>query len=188
MDMQKAAQEFAGNWQQWRYFIWDYRHDEHADQWGIWYTNNVSAGLIEESNQAQIEATFKAHHSDTENEMWRIEGHKHDVCGWLDCISVRVYGDDGAISPEFMTLCDIRNRLEAYPILNEDDYSQREYDATLANIESELRLAGIETNVQPADIFSWLWEHHQSSVESRDDRGGYPDGEAIQEAVDALTE
>lgn len=84
--------------------------------------------------------------------------------------------------------------LANYPLLDDEDHSRREYEATLENIESELRRTTIVNDegeeIDPADIsgdlFSWFWNHDQSAVESCDGNGGYPSSEQVGEALQGL--
>jgi len=66
------------------------------------------------------------------------ETHSHWAVGYLDGYSIRVYGKDGGITDAFNEFCRIKERLDDYPILNESDYSEREYEATLENYRSEM--------------------------------------------------
>ena len=72
--------------------------------------------------------------------------------------------------------------------MDEEDFSRREYDATLENLRSE----GFDSDFfAPPDnweteVFSWLWDHNQSAVENRDGNGGYASKAEIAEALDGL--
>jgi hypothetical protein len=55
------------------------------------------------------------------------------------------------------------NRMADYPVLDEEDVSEREYNATLENIETELRRTTIERDGEPVDdaevaaaLFLWF--------------------------------
>lgn len=92
-------------------------------------------------------------------------------------------------------------------IENDSDYSNREYKATIQNIENiggkfvksiARRAEDLATNewayaasCEPEKdwaytVFSWLWEHDQVELESQDDQGGYPSEDAIKAALKAL--
>ena len=80
-------------------------------------------------------------------------------------------------------------QLDGYPILDEEDYSNREYEATLENInDAAWRLKG-EYPLQDGwecEVHSWLSDHRAGSVENRDDQGGYPYEDDLRAAFDAL--
>jgi hypothetical protein len=119
------------------------------------------------------------------------EHHRHWACGWVDGYAIRVYEDQGEPTEAFKAWCDIQAALENYPVLDEEDYSEREYEATIENIGNELHYADRDDEYQIPDdaaeqVFGWLWDNNQSAVENRDDQGGYPSAEEIREAFDGL--
>ena len=61
------------------------------------------------------------------------EHHTHWAVGWVDGYAIRVYRR-GRITKAFRTCHDLQSRLADYPVLDEDDYSNRVYEATLENI------------------------------------------------------
>jgi len=72
--------------------------------------------------------------------------------------------------------------------LNESDYSEREYAATLENYASEMWQ--IKDTLPPGwenEVYSWFSDHAQDRyTENRDDQGGYAPREAITEALQDL--
>jgi hypothetical protein len=79
--------------------------------------------------------------------------------------------------------------VQNYPVLEEEDYSNREYEATLENIgDAAWRLKGDYDlpDGWESQVFSWLWDHEQRELENRDDQGGYPGEDALRRAFDAL--
>jgi len=137
-DIEAAAKEMAGNWQRRPNFVW-FRGSrlDYADNWCIWYTSNRDAGLLEQSNEAEINKRLKPFSEGNDPDLV-FEQHSHWACGYLDGFSIRVYRADGSITPAFEEFCRIKQDLEDYPVLNEDDYSQREYEATLENYACEM--------------------------------------------------
>lgn len=82
--------------------------------------------------------------------------------------------------------------LADYPVLDEEDYSDREYEATLDNIKSELCRTTIvgadgaelnETADLACELFGWFSDNDQSAVESRDGHGGWPSSKQIEEGL-----
>ena len=62
-----------------------------------------------------------------------MESHDHWAVGHVDGFSIRVYRN-GEITEAFKTYHDLMEQMDGYPILDEEDYSNREYEATLENI------------------------------------------------------
>ena len=84
---------------------------------------------------------------------------------------------------------DLVGRLNDYPVLDEEDYSRREYEATLENLDSAA--VGISHRYElpegwQGEVFDWFWEHDQRAVENRDDLGGYPSDAQLESAFVAL--
>jgi len=96
---------------------------------------------------------------------------------------------NGDITPAFARYFDLQNALEDYPILDQDDYSTREYEATVENIAAcAWRLKhdyDLPEDWQQA-VYSWLSDNECSEMENTDDQGGYPSEEALQAAFTAL--
>jgi hypothetical protein len=130
-------------------------------------------------------------HAFREGETWRIELFNHFAVGHVNVLVVQAVSEDGEVTDEFETLHDIFMRLEDYPILNEDDYMQREFLATCENIRDSLRMS-LWFDVAPEgedivpNLYRWFVEHDMAAIESRDDHGGYPNDEQLENALTAL--
>jgi hypothetical protein len=108
--------------------------------------------------------------------------------GHLEGFSIRVLRDDGSITPAFEEFCRIKERLDDYPILDEQDYTEREYEATLENYATEIcRLKDGLPDGWAGEVYSWFSDHGQDRyIENRDDQGGYAPREKIIEALQDL--
>lgn len=191
MTIEDAAKTIVGNWKQFESFAWHRRHDiPDADQWCVVYTHNRDSDLLTQSNAAAIDkmlAPFRESEDDDPDCV--SEHHAHWACGWIDGYSIRVYRD-GQVTPAFRAYWEICEALAGYPVLDESDYSEREYNDTLSNIEQEAR--GILDDYEElpqnwaSEVYSWLWDNDQSAVHPRDGFGGYPDRNQIRAAFDGL--
>jgi hypothetical protein len=113
-----AAQELAGNWQDFNSFWWDDQPDD-ADNWGIVYTSNRDSDLLTLSNECEINKVLKQ--KKYANDI-RFESHSHWAVGHVDGFSIRCLAD-GEPTPAFAAYHKLATRLEEYPILNEEDFS-----------------------------------------------------------------
>lgn len=68
---------------------------------------------------------------DDDESGWDVERFRHFGFGWVEQITFKVVDGMGRATPEFGLLMLIRDSLEEYPILSEEDYSEVEYDAIL---------------------------------------------------------
>jgi hypothetical protein len=157
------------------------------DAWAIVCTHNRDSGLLEQSNAHAIAETTERFTEGDDPDVV-TESHSHWAVGDVDGFSIRVYRD-GEITDAFQTHHDLAERMDGYPILDEEDYSKREYEATLENIaDASWRLKGEYDLPEDSEgeVFSWFWEHNQRAVENRDDQGGYPEEDDLRAAFEAL--
>ena len=186
LTLEEAAKEAAGNWRKFDCFCWHRARDlDDPENWCIVYSHNRDSGLLDESNAAAIEATMEPF---LEGEDLCPEHHHHWACGWIDGYSIRVFRD-GQITEAFRKYHELAERLDNYPLLDEEDYSSRECEATLANIPDAAWKLKNEYELPEgweSEVFSWFWENDQSAVENRDDQGGYPSEDQLRAAFEAL--
>ena len=166
MDLEAAAKTAAGNWKHFECFAWHRGHDlADADNWAIVYTNNRDSGLLDQSNADAIEEALQPY-------LGRdvvAEHHHHWACGWVDGYSIRVYRR-GRITKAFRAYHELAQRLADYPLLDEEDYSRREYEATLENLPDAAWRLKNEYDLPEGwegDVYRWLSDHDCSAIESR---------------------
>lgn len=187
-DVKSAAEKLAGNWRNFDSFSWSRGYDlEDADSWFIFYTSNRDSGLLDLSNEKSIREHLKPFTEGDDPDVV-AETHGHWAVGYTEGFSVRVRNTDGTITPAFGEYCRIQQALEDYPILNEDDYSDREYDATLENYRGEMwRLRDELPEGWEGKVYSWFSDNgHEEFTENTDDRGGWAGEEVIVEALHSL--
>jgi hypothetical protein len=186
-DVEGAAKELAGNWRSFDSFAWSRGYYvEDADQWAIWYTSHRDAGLLAQSNEAAINTRLEPFTEGGDPDLV-FETHSHWAVGHVDGFSIRVYRQDGTITEAFREFCSIKEQLEDYPVLDEADYSNREYEATLENYRTEMwRYKNLPEGWE-GEVFSWFSDNGKERyIENRDDQGGYAPQEKIIEALQDL--
>lgn len=188
LDLEAAAKLAAGNWRDFKCFVW-FKASElpDADKWAIIYTHNRDSGLLDQSNAAVIEEAMKPF---TEGKTPDVvfESHIHWAVGHVDGFSIRVF-HRGRITIAFKTYHKFAVRMDDYPILDDDDYSRREHEATLENItDSAWRLKHqfLLPDGWEFDVYGWLADNNDRAVENYDDRGGYPSEEDLNAAFEGL--
>ena len=134
LDLETAAREARGNWQRFDSFGWHDRPED-CEEWAIVYTHNRDSGLLDQSNADAIDKAL-APFAEGDNPDVRAEHHGHWACGWIDGYAIRVYRN-GQITEAFRAFHELAARLADYPVLDEEDFSRREYEATLENLRSE---------------------------------------------------
>jgi hypothetical protein len=187
-DVKGAAEKLAGNWSDFDSFVWLRAYDlKDADKWAVWYTSHRDAGLLAQSNEQAINKRLEQF-SEVGDPDLVFERHSSWLVGHMDGFSIRVFRADGSITPAFEEFCRIKEDLDAYLVLVESDYSEREYEATLENYREEMwRLRDELPEGWEAEVYSWFSDHgHDQFIENRDDQGGWAPQEKLVEALEAL--
>jgi hypothetical protein len=188
LTLEEAATEAAGNWQSWTCFVWDRERDlDDAKEWAVLYTHNRDSALLAQSN---ADAISKATEPFTEGDDPDVvmESHSHWAVGFVNGFSIRVFRN-GEITEAFKAYHEMSEQLAEYPILDEEDYSERELEATLENINDaawRVKDDFVLPEGWESDVYSWLSDNRQSAIENKDDQGGYPEQDDLRAAFDAL--
>jgi hypothetical protein len=187
-DLAERAERAAGNWQKFQCFCW-HRQPDNPERWAILYTHNRDSTLLDQSNAEVIAKElqpFIARGSVIP------ERHSHWAVGHVSGYAILVFTKGGKITRAFRKWCELQDRLDDYPILDEEDYSQREMDATFENVKWEGGyLARNKWDISLPDdwaseVCHWLSNNNPNALENVDDQGGYPDEEELREAFEAL--
>jgi hypothetical protein len=188
MELEQAAHEAAGNWAKFSSFCWFRKSDLRSPaDWAVIYTHNRDSGLLDQSNASVIEKAMKPFSEGDDLDVV-FESHSHWAVGHVDGFSVRVF-KNGEITKAFETYHELAQQLDDYPILDESDYSEREFDATLDNIKDAAWRLKDQFHL-PEDwesqVYSWLLDHRCGEIENTDDQGGYPSESALAEGFKAI--
>ncbi|MEZ5943954.1 MAG: hypothetical protein R3C18_21365 [Planctomycetaceae bacterium] len=190
MTVEEAANESAGNWRTFECFVW-WRESEldSPENWMIHYTHHRDSGLLDQSNAEQIREALNQFTEGDDPDVVE-ESHSHWAVGQIDGFSMRVF-KDAEITEAFRTFHGLMESLAAYPILDEADFSNREYEATVENIaDAAWRMRDdydLPENWQ-YEVYGWLSDHECSEIECCGDQGGYPSEDSLRRAMDALFE
>jgi len=188
LELEDAAEDVAGNWKRFDCFVW-YRDDiDDADNWGIIYTHHRDSGLLDQSNAHVINAALEPFTNDDDPDVV-MESHNHWAVGHIDGFSIRVFRD-GKITDAFRKYHELAESMANYQILDEEDYSNRELEATYENIPHAA--AGIKDDYEdlPDDwadqVYQWLSDNRCNALENVSDQGGWPDESDLHDAFSAL--
>jgi hypothetical protein len=189
---------------------------DYQDQgWTLFVGRHRDSDNLENSNFETIEKQFEEKYE--KNEDFRIEGSSHWAVGWTDQMMIRALQcqcDDWEkahivsttvtnewfcqicehrceVRPIVFDALDIKERLDEYPVLDEEDFSRRDYEDLMNYVEDEVssfirRNGGdtIEEDWEPDNdkIFQYLFDTH--SVSCIDDL----DSSWIEDAVLAIAD
>ena len=181
-DLNEAAKKAAGNWQDFDSFCWFGRPKENDRDWAIFYTSNRDSSLLEESNESVINEALKPFE---ENGDVVFEQHSHWAVGFVSGFSLKVFDADGNVTEAFKKYHELHVRMDNYPVLDESDWSERQYEATRENVASVIKDV---TGKQPSNklvtkVDCWLSMNDPDSLDDSDGRGGYPSEEAVKTAL-----
>jgi hypothetical protein len=189
LDLEEAAHKAAGNWQDFDSFVWwRARELDDAENHAVIYTHHRDSGILDQSNAAVIAKALEPY-TDGDDPDVTPETHNHWAVGWISGFAIRVFQQDGEITDAFRCYHELSERMENYPILDESDYSDRECEATIANIGQaawRLRKEYKLPDDWQSEVFSWFSDHNQSAVENVDDQGGWPEEDDLKAAFSAL--
>ncbi len=188
MTIEEAAKQSATNWRTFECFVW-WRADEleRPDEWMIHYTHHRDSGLLDQSNAEQIWQAIESFTGGNEPEVVE-ESHSHWAVGHIEGFSLRVFRHS-KITEAFRAFQKLLESLAEYPILDEEEYSEREYEATVENIVDAAWRMGDDYDLPEnwqCEVYGWLSDHECNELESTSDQGGYPSEDSLRRAMDAL--
>ncbi len=188
LTIEEAATKAAGNWREFDCFVW-HRRSELADpeNWAIFYTHHRDSGLLDQSNASVIEKALEPFIDGDDHDVV-FESHSHWAVGHIDGFSIRVFRN-GKITDAFKAYHELKERLANYPVLDEEDYGNRETEATLSNFKDTAWRLKNEYDLPDGwegDVYDWLSENCPRAIENRDDQGGCPSEDELEAAFESL--
>jgi hypothetical protein len=195
-NIDQAAEFAEGNWQQWSNFhLWRNRwledHGTDPDDYYIFYTKNCQSGTIDDSNHRVITKAFEPFKDSKDVVDFGAGG----AVGKLEGYGVRVY-KPGTKKPTeaFQKLWELAEQLRDYPILDESDHSEVQYESDLQGVEmsAEATIGYGEHPDLPEDwvsqVYDWISNsaEHELELEDVDGNGAYPDEDVTKKALISL--
>ncbi len=176
MDMQRFKDFNPSDWDSKdNYIAWG--DDTYLQEWYVAGIKTRDAKILEESN---YEMTLQESGGESDNV--EVQGFGHSVCGHYDLILVKPDTNQAKILERIL------ETLENYPVLDESNYSEREYLQTIENISFDLPNEineGLDSTEVSNAVYGWLCDNDYE-LESMDDSGAFPKTESIDEACRAL--
>lgn len=153
--------------------------------WGTFLGHHRDSRLLEESNWEVITNDMLNRFPDDVE----LVTFGHWGVGWIEEMFVRMRDEQGRFTPAFKAAVKWEEALEAYPVADETDYSEREHEATIENIHSIAysMVSDAAPEGWESEVYSWLSENgYDNELENVDDQGGYPSEDAVRAALEAL--
>lgn len=136
-DKENAAMQCADNWKSFGSFCW-YSEPENNNKYMHYSLSHRDSDLLTQSNHDAIIAALGE--IDSDNDFHWVECHSHWAVDYSNVLILQVYEDDNkTITSAFSEFCDIMQALEDYPVLDDDDYSERVYNQNYEHITDVLQ-------------------------------------------------
>ena len=123
----RYASKFAGNWKKERdCSIWVFDDKDNPSAWGChvqWTRDNRDCE--KESNNAYILHALKNYRKGKNPTVFESR-FTHWACGYIDVLCIQVYDKKGKYTKAFRIFAEIKEQMEKYGVLDEDDLSNRE--------------------------------------------------------------
>ena len=120
--------------------------------------------------------------------MWLPNIHDHWAVGWIEGFSIRVF-KRGQITRAFRRWHELAQRLADYPVLDDEDYSRREYEDTLSNLaDAAWRLRNeydLPEGWEPL-LYDWFAENDSRQSSPATTVAVIPSEDQLRAAFDAL--
>ena len=187
IDYEALARKAAGNWQKFQGFGW-FGKPPDPENWAVFYTRHRDSGLTDVSNHVAITRILDRF-DEGKNPTVLWQDHAHWACGWVTAAIIRVYKRNGqGVTRAFQIWCDLQQRLMNDAILDQIDYSNREYDSAVESIREQGRRLVVTTPPENwvAHVYDWLSDNNDRELENRDDRGACPSRDAVAKTLAAL--
>jgi len=131
--------------------------DEVLDNWVFFLLDNRDSDLLAQSNSDAIREDLSQWPDDV------IFGTaSHWGVGWVNFAFVRPYDEHGAFTAAMLSLTEIHCALSEYPVLDDGDYSRRQYEAQLESIDETFGRycdSGLTPDDWTERVFTYLWHH-----------------------------
>ena len=188
-DVEACAKRASANWLRFDSFSYYCEEIDNPADWTIVYTSNRDSTLLSQSNAAAIQKRL-AKYQEGDSPDCVEERHSHWAVGYVDGYRLRVY-HKGKITDCFREWCQIQDEIDGYPVLDEGDYSEREWEATWNNMTEQGKwISRKEGFILPEGWESALNEKLDELdcnwTESSDDKGGWPEDDLVLRAFESL--
>jgi hypothetical protein len=133
-------------------------------------------------NEVSKHLTIPGNDDYPENDSCQRISMNHWAVGWVESIIIHPSDITAVAEAELIV-----SEMENYPVLDDEDYSDREYQAAMENITGSIRMLGFGEDKNLArDIYNWLSRNDDCALENTDDTGAYVSDEVILEAIEGV--
>lgn len=104
-------------------FGWHEQPDWKEDNTFLYHYEHRDSDLLAQSNAKVIRDTL----GDYDDTTVQWQHFSHWAVGWIDAVAIKIRDEAGEFTAAFIDMYNLLERLDDYPVLDEDDYSQRQW-------------------------------------------------------------
>jgi hypothetical protein len=182
MTIEEAADEAAGNWTKFEAFWWkSEKQPEDSENWMLYSIRHRDSDLLTQSNAIEIEKQMEPF---IKSEDAFIGNFGHFLVGWIDHLAVRVKNSSGKVTDAFKKLYELMVKMEDYPVLNEEHWSEMEDEDTHKNVLASVK--SVAPNMKNKYINRWAYTvqdmmRRDNLLDPVDGFGGYAEDSVVAE-------
>src|SRR5436190_11123474 len=95
--------------------------------WALTFGHSRDSDLLEESNWETVLKDLEEHFP----EDIEVVGFRHWGVGWIEELAVRMLDKKSRVTRAATAALEWQQKLDSYPVADEEDFSRREYEATI---------------------------------------------------------
>ena len=156
VEVEVAAKALAGNWQNWRSFVW-FGSDDYPDSQNImlgYIVNNMESSAVDHANYITVRKALEPYLGMFEDETKTADNFGSSFWGQKDAFNgfmVRVYDSDGNITDAFKAIFELSQDYLDGEYLDEDDFKVAERKEYLRWVGSEIDWLAEQNDVKIKD-------------------------------------
>lgn len=160
--VEEAAEGMAGNYKNWRCFMW-FGEDDVPDNQNVmlgYLVNNMNGSLAEEANAKVVQDAMKPFMGDL-TEGGLVDEFGSDFCGDSNALSglqVRVYDSEGNITEPFRILYELGLKQKEEGLLDRAVYEKLNEQRLRKYVDEYLKFEDIQPRPNTEDVLSILQE------------------------------
>lgn len=134
--------------------------DEMFDTWGFTGISvHRDSDIAEQSNFRSVIRWLREDY-DNFDDIFEIVHMNHWAVGWVQSLVTQVYDENRNVTPWFEEVYEVAvNLAEVYPIFDEQDYGEMEYEESIRNIKYESPNWVRQDDESAHQIFTYLFEN-----------------------------
>lgn len=120
---------------------------------GAIFSIHRDSNILDQSNWAVVNEVLERWIIRSDDGAVRVAGSNHWAVGWVDTIHIKIRNHRGKFTKPFRVAVGLLERMQDYPLLDEEDYSRREWEDFQEYCEQEV-------GDKAEELASWLYDNY----------------------------